>query len=246
MTLCTTTYATTCSITLLHSAPSRCPHMPAFTGVLWLLSTSLRRTTAADSLQVGTDISAHDVVGRLIHVYWPAEDAYFLATVANYDPATRQHFVEYNDGDTEHLQLHSERVRVQLGACERLHSHGWQPGDVVWATSGKACPPWPALVVTSLDVADAGSSSNRRGVPVQFFGSHELALVSAPERLEDGLGSGMHVCRSARYASAFDQALYELRCYLKVLAGHVLVVFHQHMMTHTGRHAARSTGPVPS
>lgn len=126
--------------------------------------------------------------------------------------------MEYHDGDTEQLQLHKERVRVQLGACERMACHPtWRPGDVVWATTGKGCPPWPALVVTALDIADAmPAGAKRTGVPVQFFGSHEFACVPAPQHVRDGLRDGLHVCRSTRYAALFDDALYELRCYLQV------------------------------
>lgn len=187
-------------------------------------------------MQVGTDISAHEVVGRLIHVHWPAEDAYFLATVASYDPVTAQHLVqsphpycpasdhqhqqvEYHDGDFEHLNLQNERVRVLLGTRERLASDpAWRPGDVVWAASTKDCPPWPALVVSALDVADVVPGSVRRHdvAPVQFFGSHEYAWVRTLQHLQDGLQQGLHVCRSLRHAALFDDALYELHCYLKV------------------------------
>lgn len=44
-------------------------------------------------LQVGVDISMHDIVGKLVHVFWPAEDDWFLATVASYDENTMQHLV---------------------------------------------------------------------------------------------------------------------------------------------------------
>lgn len=132
-----------------------------------------------------------------------------LAAVCG-DAPTQQ--VEYHDGDREQLELQSERVRVQLGACEFLATTStWRPGDVVWAVSGKGCPPWPALVVTPLDIAD----NPRGGTPVQFFGSHEFAWVPAPQRLEDGLHAGLHMLKSGRYATLFDDALYELRCYLK-------------------------------
>ncbi len=104
----------------------------------------------------------------------------------------------------------------------------WLPGDVVWATFSKGCPPWPALVVTPGDVMHAndttqschmdGGSKGRgsNSIPVQFFGSYECVCVSSVTSMQEGLGRGYHMRIGVKYAAAFGASLYQLRCYLKV------------------------------
>jgi hypothetical protein len=49
-------------------------------------------------------------VGQRIEVYWPDDDAWYAADIVK--QRGRQHFLEYDDGDTEWIELSNEKVRL--------------------------------------------------------------------------------------------------------------------------------------
>lgn len=57
----------------------------------------------------------HAIVGRLIEVYWAADNVWQQGHVRSYNPSTGKHLVEYvNTNATEHLTLAKERWRQQV------------------------------------------------------------------------------------------------------------------------------------
>ena len=71
-------------------------------------------------VHVAALISPEDLVGRLIRVYWPDDDAWYLGTPISYDPTTGQHSMDYVDGTKENIYAAVERVRILLPAGEEL------------------------------------------------------------------------------------------------------------------------------
>jgi len=59
-------------------------------------------------------VGAH-LIGHRLRVFWPAEDTFYAGEVCSFDERTGKHEVQYDDGDTEHLQLDSERVEFISG-----------------------------------------------------------------------------------------------------------------------------------
>ncbi|KAK9814438.1 hypothetical protein WJX72_005888 [[Myrmecia] bisecta] len=69
--------------------------------------------TAADAaegavaqVQAGTGA---ELVGRRIRVYWPDDNRHYPGRVIRFNAATGKHFIQYDDGDTEDLDLQRER-----------------------------------------------------------------------------------------------------------------------------------------
>lgn len=74
-------------------------------------------------------------VGDLVEVYWPADEIYYAGRITGHQKSTRQHRVQYLDGDVEMLRLDEELWRHSRGvtakhlgailraaACEAAHN----------------------------------------------------------------------------------------------------------------------------
>ena len=47
------------------------------------------------------NISAKEMIGLSVHMYWDGEDEFFRGVVTEYDPTTNRHKIVYDDGDEE-------------------------------------------------------------------------------------------------------------------------------------------------
>lgn len=45
------------------------------------------------------------MIGKKVQVFWPVDESYYTGTVYEYDPASGEHLVRYEDGDAEWLRL---------------------------------------------------------------------------------------------------------------------------------------------
>ena len=61
-------------------------------------------------------LSAEEIVGRRIEVYWIAhegqQNAWYAAQIISYNPRTQKHFILYDDGDRDWYDLHEVKVRL--------------------------------------------------------------------------------------------------------------------------------------
>ena len=69
-------------------------------------------------VDVATCFSPETLVSQRVRVLWPDDAAWYLGTVAAYDPATAEHTVHYDDGAKERVVAALQRMRVLLGAGE--------------------------------------------------------------------------------------------------------------------------------
>ncbi|GAX81946.1 hypothetical protein CEUSTIGMA_g9374.t1 [Chlamydomonas eustigma] len=65
-------------------------------------------------------LSPELLVGRLVRILWPEDNAWFLGKVTKHDSMSGLHKVEYVDGDHEMLLLAAEEVRLLVSAGEQL------------------------------------------------------------------------------------------------------------------------------
>ena len=47
----------------------------------------------------------HEVVGKIIRVYWAADKDWFIGEIAKFDPESGNHHIKYDDDDEESLNL---------------------------------------------------------------------------------------------------------------------------------------------
>lgn len=115
-------------------------------------------------------------------VYWPLDDDWYSGSVIGYDPETKRHHVEYEDGDKEHLFLSNENIKFlvspndvhRLNLCygvKCMDTNGLnydemialaaslddcqelEPGDIIWAKlTGHAM--WPAIVLSESCISE--------------------------------------------------------------------------------------------
>ncbi|XP_073001650.1 histone-lysine N-methyltransferase TRX1-like isoform X1 [Typha latifolia] len=139
-------------------------------------------------------------------VFWPMDDDWYKGSVTQYNSASKQHCVQYDDGDMEFLTLVDERIKFHISYDElrklnlkcgvpNVEKKGYNellalavsfhdcqdldPGDLVWAKlTGHAM--WPAVVVDESVIGTRrGLKSVRvdQSVLVQFFGTHDFARI---------------------------------------------------------------------
>jgi hypothetical protein len=65
-------------------------------------------------------VAPQALVGRQVRVLWPEDEAWYLGTVAAYDPAAAEHTVHYDDGQKEPVVAALERARLLVHAGEVL------------------------------------------------------------------------------------------------------------------------------
>lgn len=58
---------------------------------------------------------SRDLLGSRVRVYWPAEDAWFKGTLSKYSSDTKKHYVRYDDGDSEWVDLTTEKYEILPG-----------------------------------------------------------------------------------------------------------------------------------
>ncbi|CAG9465034.1 unnamed protein product [Pedinophyceae sp. YPF-701] len=103
------------------------------------------------------------LVGCALRVYWPADDRAYPGVVASYDRPTRTHVVEYEDGETERLDLSKEQVE--------------------WI-DGPSCVGRRVQVLDS--AADDGSVRGSSGTIVQFIPATKSRGHTHAVQLDDG------------------------------------------------------------
>lgn len=56
-----------------------------------------------DSSEIGPTRSIE--VGDRVEVYWSGDDEYYSGTIDSYNPESGKHAINYDDGDTENLDM---------------------------------------------------------------------------------------------------------------------------------------------
>ncbi|XP_010556697.1 PREDICTED: DNA mismatch repair protein MSH6 [Tarenaya hassleriana] len=57
----------------------------------------------------------HEVVGKKVRVYWPLDKRLYDGCVVSYDKESGKHWVEYDDGEEESLNLGEEKIEWVMG-----------------------------------------------------------------------------------------------------------------------------------
>nr|CAD1831618.1 unnamed protein product [Ananas comosus var. bracteatus] len=155
----------------------------------------------------GADPNAFVGLACKASVFWPMDDDWYKGSVVGYNVATKQHCVEYNDGDTEVIVLSDERIKFHITYDELLclnlkcgvpnfEKKGYnellalavslrdyqncEPGDLIWAKLTGRHAMWPAVVMDESNVGARGVLKLARvdqSVLVQFFGTHDFARI---------------------------------------------------------------------
>nr|CAD1843039.1 unnamed protein product [Ananas comosus var. bracteatus] len=58
------------------------------------------------------DLDPFCIVKHRIRVFWPLDESWYFGLVKEYDPASRMHFVRYDDHDEEWVDLQKERFKL--------------------------------------------------------------------------------------------------------------------------------------
>jgi DNA mismatch repair protein MSH6 len=74
-------------------------------------------------------------IGSRIEAYWPDDDEWYSATVSK--QRGKQHFLEYDDGQTEWIDLSTERFRIVCSSSSAKNSTEAKPGTSTSSTSNK-------------------------------------------------------------------------------------------------------------
>lgn len=53
-------------------------------------------------------MKSRELLDRRVGVYWPVEQRYFFGTVASFNAETEMHYIKYDDGDQEYVDLNDE------------------------------------------------------------------------------------------------------------------------------------------
>ncbi|KAJ3693265.1 hypothetical protein LUZ60_008745 [Juncus effusus] len=145
-------------------------------------------------------------VGLACKVFWPLDDDWYTGTLTGYSEDSKQHNVEYKDGDKESIDISQEKIKFNISYEEmqslnlklntnNLETRGFnellalaysfhdcqdlEPGDLVWAKlTGHAM--WPAVVVDESNVCMKNGLKLGRAdqsILVQFFGTHDFARI---------------------------------------------------------------------
>jgi DNA mismatch repair protein MSH6 len=61
--------------------------------------------------QTGTQYGS-EIVGRRCKVFWRDDKAWYKGMISRYDDSLSKHLVEYDDGDTEWLNLTAEKFEL--------------------------------------------------------------------------------------------------------------------------------------
>lgn len=181
------------------------------------------------------ELNPWTTVGRWIASTWD-EGLFYVGRIVYYDSWTRCNLIQYLDGDEE-FSIPSKRVRYIVltypgeilplhpkheaeGKCAVFKRNGCAPGEVVWmhAPGGH---PWPALVVSPLDLlhATCAGEDTLKGllstVCVQCFGSYEYHALP-PAQCSSFLDSiQVASARSPTNSTSFSLAIQETLTYLE-------------------------------
>ncbi|WIA30589.1 hypothetical protein OEZ86_000671 [Tetradesmus obliquus] len=116
------------------------------------------------------------LVGRVLRVFWAADDAWFPGGVESYDAATGRHKVKYKDGEEEDLWLGIERVRLMIQPGEQL-----QPPDAATLRELAQCYAEQAQLLQQQFAKQQGSRSDCMDVDGEHAEDEEL---SRPVKLQ--------------------------------------------------------------
>ncbi|KAJ7548293.1 hypothetical protein O6H91_07G005900 [Diphasiastrum complanatum] len=75
-----------------------------------------------------SDGVAMSILGRRIKVWWPLDSCWYYGLVKKYDRVKNSHWIVYDDGDEEWLDLRTERYKLQMRPGEVLN-RSQSPGD---------------------------------------------------------------------------------------------------------------------
>jgi hypothetical protein len=71
------------------------------------------------------------IIGMFVKIFWLAEDQWFPGSLVRYNKSKKKHKVEYEDGDTEWMDLMAEQDRVQiLDGDHWIMFSMYEPSDV--------------------------------------------------------------------------------------------------------------------
>ena len=72
---------------------------------------------ASPTIQQASSLPAGKVqVKDRIAIFWPNDDEWYEGVVADYDSTKKQHIINYDDGQVEHLNLANEKFKILKGA----------------------------------------------------------------------------------------------------------------------------------
>lgn len=60
-------------------------------------------------------------MGKTVRVYWPDDEEWYQGTLQRLDAATGKYFIQYNDGDSEYLDLSKERYELLNEEQQQKH-----------------------------------------------------------------------------------------------------------------------------
>ena len=60
------------------------------------------------------NIPAMSMISAYCKIWWPKDETYFMGVVRNFNKDTGLYYVEYIDGDYEHINFDMERDRIQI------------------------------------------------------------------------------------------------------------------------------------
>lgn len=177
------------------------------------------------------------MVGRWIASTWD-EDLFYVGRIVCYESWTRSNLIEYLDGDEE-FSIPSKRVRYIIftypGEVLPLHpklqaggghvalstkNGGYAPGEVIWLHASGSHP-WPALVISPLDLLNSGfvdqdgAEENQSGVCARCFGSYKYRALRRGECSSFMDGIPVACSRSPADSTSFSLAIQETLAYLQ-------------------------------
>ena len=111
-------------------------HAPACSVRVHVLISSLMHATharAEDSSEKSSDhlsaIALHDLlVGRRVRVFWASDNTWYSGSLGKYSVSSGKHLCQYDDGETEWLNLGREKYELDEGTGIACPSHGHAPG----------------------------------------------------------------------------------------------------------------------
>lgn len=95
-----------------------------------------------DGLPVITDPSqrarfcANCMIGKKVRVFWPVDNSWYIGTVQQFNAATGEHLLKYEDDDTEWVHIGESNTTINPSEFNHQHSHQTQFGAVQQQTNG--------------------------------------------------------------------------------------------------------------
>ena len=107
---------------------------PALCACTWSFSVMhATHARAEDSSEKSSDhlsaIASHDLlVGRRVRVFWASDKTWYSGSLGEYSVSSGKHLCQYDDGETEWLNLGREKYELDEGTGIACPSHGHAPG----------------------------------------------------------------------------------------------------------------------